>query len=91
MIKLRVKLGTSRVALGGYGIGKYQMAILGKVAHDEEKKRVAAGIGSDDSQMKPLALRYAQWKRKIGRQPIRNLTLTGAISARRLMCSSLNE
>ena len=78
MIKTSINYNGSKLTLGGYGFRKYQMVRLGQLAVGTVKARVAKGVGSNDAPMKPLAPGYAGWKRKIGLQPIRDLTGPGA-------------
>jgi hypothetical protein len=73
MIQTRIIFNGSKIRLIGFGIQRYQMALLGQFAVDTVKARVARGVGSDDVAMKPLVGRYAAWKQNIGLQPMRDL------------------
>jgi len=89
MIVTRIKYNGSTVRLGGFGPQKYQMYQLGRVAVQVVKNRVARGVGSDDSPMKPLSGRtsavrkdgrfvrqragYSDWKAAHGLKSIRDL------------------
>lgn len=96
MIQTTVKFDGPR---GGLGVNsaslfqKAQMERLGKFAISTIRKRVARGIGSDDSAMPPLSAKhsavkvhgkfvrqrvpYSQFKASHGLQPIRDLAGTG--------------
>lgn len=69
--------GKSLVTLTGFGIQPYQMLAWGTQAVGVIKARVALGIGSDDSQMKPLSPRYKKFKTRLGLGDRRNLYFRG--------------
>lgn len=78
LITTRIKVGKSKVTLGGFGPRKYQMYAWGKFAVETIKERVAEGKGSDDAPMPPLKGGYGRWKAKVGKGG-RNLRLTGGM------------
>jgi hypothetical protein len=80
LLTTRISFNGSKIRLIGFGIQRYQMALLGQIALDSIKVRVAKGIGSDDVPMKPLVERYQRWKQKIGLAPIRDLHGPGKTS-----------
>ena len=63
----------------GASISSFQMQRLADIGLRAVKARVAAGIGSDDTSMRPLSKGYFIQKQKLGGEPIRNLRLTGAM------------
>ena len=76
----KIEFNGSKIRLLGFGIQRYQMALLGQFALNSIKARVAKGVGSDDAAMKPLTDRYRVWKQKIGLPPIRDLMGPGQTS-----------
>jgi len=69
--------GKSLVTLTGFGVRPYQMLAWGTQAVGVIKARVSQGIGSDDSQMKPLSPRYKKFKTRLGLGDRRNLYFRG--------------
>lgn len=92
---VRIKYDGGKVRLLGVGFQKYQMLRLGSLALKDLKRRVQEGKGVNDEPMPPLKVQqvrpgsvtaslergYPRLKRRRGRKPIRDLTLTGAMLA----------
>jgi len=77
MIQTKVKYQGRKVALRGFGFGKYALMKLGNVGVSEILKRVARGLGSDDSRMPELQGAYRARKAREGARGFRDLRLTG--------------
>jgi hypothetical protein len=94
---VRIKWNGGKVRLLGFGMQKYQMLKIGQAGLDDLKARVREGLGVNDAPMPPLKERrvtrlgnvvvlgadrgYKGFKAKIGKKPIRDLTLTGRMLA----------
>lgn len=59
------------------GFSTDQMQEIGQYAVDVMKERVAQGVDVLGEPAKPLQPKYAERKRKAGKQPIRDIRLTG--------------
>ncbi len=80
--KSQLWIRTVQTASGGklriFGDLSMPMLILGEHGVNVVKQRVEKGIGSDDRPMSALKPSYQRFKqRRSGREPIRNLTLSG--------------
>ena len=77
MIQTKIKYQGRKVALRGFGFGKYALLKLGNIGVSEILKRVARGLGSDDSRMPELQGAYRGRKTREGARPFRDLRFTG--------------
>jgi hypothetical protein len=76
-VKTKIPYRGGKVTLVGHGFKRYQMLKLAGFARDERVKSVGAGLGSNDTRMRALSLRYARFKSKTGRGAERDLKFTG--------------
>jgi hypothetical protein len=67
-----------------------QMLSLGNILADTIRDRIGSGLNGADVPGRPLAAKYAEKKARMGKEPIRNWTLTGK-TLRSLRCLAANE
>lgn len=76
MIGVEIRV-TRMPRIGAIGFAQVQMQNIAQAVADAERERVAQGLDRFDQKMRPLAPDYAERKRRKGRQPIRDMRLTG--------------
>jgi hypothetical protein len=74
---------TDRPQLAVPDFSQSEMQTFARTAIAEEYNRTARGINADDLPARPLGAKYAKLKQARGREPIRDLRLTGAMMASR--------